>query len=167
VYYQEACRYWPKASNGAPFFKRNGKAMPPPHGRVLCLNSAESAAFTTCVLNSSLFYWFYSLFSDCEHINDALVRAFPLPAEWREVSWQVLERKLSTELAKHATRKLITTSQGHTVEYDEQDASRAKHVIDEIDTELGTLFGLTADQAECIANYDVKYRMGNARTVED
>ena len=35
LYYQEACRYWAKACKGYPHFKRNGKAMPPPHGRIL------------------------------------------------------------------------------------------------------------------------------------
>jgi len=35
LYYQEAFRYWAKACKGYPFFRRNGKDMQPPHGRIL------------------------------------------------------------------------------------------------------------------------------------
>jgi hypothetical protein len=39
-------------------------------------------------------------------------------------------------------------------------ASRAKSLIDEIDLELGKLFGLSDAETDFIINYDIKYRMG-------
>jgi len=74
LYYQEACRYWVKACKGYPYFRRNGKTMAPPHGRTVSFTNSAACAFAACLMNSSLFYWFYSAFSDCEHINDALIR---------------------------------------------------------------------------------------------
>src|SRR5207247_1246658 len=131
LYYQEACRYWAKSCKGYPFFKRNGERMPPPHGRTLCFRDSNAAAFAPCLLNSSLFYWFYSAFSDCEHINDGLIQAFRTPGKWNAEDWTMLEDRLSRSLKENAERKIITTKQGHKIEYDELDASKSKPQIDE------------------------------------
>ena len=80
VFYQEACRYWLKAQVGIPFFSRNGEMMQPPHGRIFSATNKNAAAFFGCLMNSSLFYWYYSLFSDCEHVNDDLVKTIPIPS---------------------------------------------------------------------------------------
>jgi len=162
LYYQEACRYWVKAMVGLPFFKRNGKRMDPPHGRTVCFDSEEAVCYAACLSNSSLFYWFYSAFADCEHINDALLRGFPIPGDWGRVAWKILYKKLADDLARNATRKVIQTKQGHTIEYDEMKALLSKSVIDAIDAELGGLYGLTPNETDFIVNYDVKYRMGTA-----
>jgi hypothetical protein len=71
-----------------------------------------------------------------------------------------LSEHLSLSLTSHATRKTIRTKQGHIIEYDEMKASRAKSLIDEIDLELGKLFGLSDAETDFIINYDIKYRMG-------
>jgi len=98
VYYQEACRYWLKAFPGSPYFKRNGEGIAPPHGRFLYLNSSEAAAFVGCLLNSSLFYWYYSAFSDCEHVNDGFLREMPIPKQWKDSSWSAFSNELATSL---------------------------------------------------------------------
>ncbi len=162
VFYQEACRYWLKAQAGLPFFSRNGEIMQPPHGRVFSATDENAAAFWGCLLNSSLFYWYYSLFSDCEHVNDDLVKTVPIPTNWGDQQWTELSENLTRALASYATRKTIRTKQGHVIEYDEMKASRAKASIDEIDLALGKLFGLTDAEADFIVNYDIKYRMGGA-----
>ena len=162
VFYQEACRYWLKAQAGLPFFSRNGEVMKPPHGRVFPAADENAAAFFGCLLNSSLFYWYYSLFSDCEHVNDHLVKTVPIPLHWHSVGWTDLSEGLRSSLDSHATRKTIRTSQGHVIEYDEMKASRAKEAIDQTDLALGQLYGLTDLEIDFIINYDIKYRMGAA-----
>jgi len=162
VFYQEACRYWLKAQSGLPFFARNGEKMQPPHGRVFSATSANAAAFFGCLLNSSLFYWYYSLLSDCEHVNDDLVKSLPIPARWDDGSWLGLSESLSTSLESNATRKTIQTQQGHVIEYDEMKASRCKEDIDAIDLALGRHYGFTDEESDFIINYDIKYRMSGA-----
>ncbi len=161
TYYQEACRYWVKACRGYPFFRRNGERIAPPHGRTAFFHDREACAFATCVLNSTLFYWFYSCASDCEHINDALIRTFKVPATWNEEDWGDVERRLSLSLREHSTRKTISTKQGHKIEYDELDASKSKSLCDEIDRLLGRHYGLTDEELDFVINYDIKYRMGD------
>ena len=160
VYYQEACRYWAKACKGYPFFRRNGERMSPPHGRTIYFEDSSACAFVACLANSSLFYWFYSLFSDCEHINDALIRGFKIPGTWEEEDWSILEGRLSKSLKENAQRKTIKTKQGHKIEYDELNASKSKVVADEVDRILARHYGFTDEELDFILNYDIKYRMG-------
>ena len=35
--------------------------------------------FSLALLNSSLFYWFITVFSDCRHLNKREIEAMPLP----------------------------------------------------------------------------------------
>lgn len=160
LYYQEACRYWVKACVGLPFFRRNDERIAPPHGRTLYFRDAGSCAFAGCLINSTLFYWFYSAFSDCEHINDALIRDFRIPSESNPSDWIALESRLAESQKRNARRKTILTKQGHKIEYDEMDAPQSKSILDEIDTVLARHYGFTAEELDFIVNYDIKYRMG-------
>jgi len=167
LYYQEACRYWAKALSEVPRFLRNGERMDPPHGRTVFFREAEGAAFASCLLNSSLFYWYYSCFSDCEHINDALVRSFPVDQDLQSESWRRLEKKLTKALHETATRKIINTKQGHKIEYEELNASQAKDVIDAIEAKFAEFFGFDDSELDVVANYDIKYRMGQEAVAEE
>jgi len=167
LYYQEACRYWVKACVGLPFFRRNGERMAPPHGRTLNFRDAGSCAFAGCLVNSSLFYWFYSAFSDCEHINDALIRDFRIPSESNPSDWIALESRMAESQKRHARRKTILTKQGHKIEYDEMDAPKSKSILDEIDTVLAWHYAFTEEQLDFILNYDIKYRLGRGADNEE
>jgi hypothetical protein len=167
LYYQEACRYWAKACKGYPHFKRNGKAMPPPHGRILPMISESACAFAASLMNSSFFYWWYSALSDCEHVNDALVRRLPISDDWPNQDWPKAWSRLETSLEKNATPKTIRTKQGHKIEYHEMNASLSKPIIDEIDRVLAKHYGFTDEELDFIINYDIKYRMGGADEGEE
>jgi len=167
VYYQEACRYWMKAQVGLPFFRRNGVASEPAHGRVLRARSEAAAAFCACLFNSSLFYLFYSTYSDCEHVNDALLKDFPVPANWDAIDWVTHWKSLSQSLTQNASKKTILTKQGHRIEYDEQNAGKSKETIDSIEIALGEVFALTDDQLNFVVNYDLKYRLGQSAEEND
>lgn len=168
LYYQEACRYWLKALDQVPFFMRNGKKVNPPHGRMINLKNKNFASFAACLLNSSTFYWFYSSFSDCEHVNDKLVRSFKVHKLIGCQEWQIMAEKLRERLKETATRKSITTRQGHKIEYDEINATQAKDIIDKIDEIIAQCYGFTDEELDFIINYDIKYRMGkDSRDAED
>ena len=165
LFYQEACRYWAKVCKGYPFFRRNGERMPPPHGRTVFFENRDACAFAAGLVSSTLFYWFYSGFSDCEHINDALMRTFKIPNSWHETDWSAIESRLARSLTEHSNRKTISTTQGHKIEYDELNASQSKPILDEIDCVLARHYGFTEEELDFIINYDIKYRMG--RDAED
>ena len=74
---------------------------------------------------------------------------------------------LIRNLESTATRKLITTSQGHAIEFDELNAARSKLKIDQIDCILAKHYGFTDEELDYIINYDIKYRMGAEEGAED
>ena len=158
VYYQEACRYWVKACLGLPRFKKNGVSTEPPHGRTLGFRSPDDAGLTVCILNSSLFYWFYSVLSDCEHINDDFVRRFPIPSALNSKGWWQKADDLTKAIQSSSKQKAIQTKQGYLIEYDEINAAKERSRIDTIDELLGKAFSLSAEEIDFIRNYDVKYR---------
>ena len=159
VYYQEACRYWAKSSCFSPRFVRNGEAVEQPHGRTIILRDDQAAGFVNCLINSSLFYWYYSTLADCEHINDGFVRRFPLPANWSATDWSALSALVDVALKRSAVAKTINTKQGHVIEYDEINGKAAAAVIALADTALAKAFGLTEHEADHVLSYDTKYRM--------
>ena len=162
LFYQEACRYWAKATNRRPFFKKNGQHVSPSHWRTIPMRSDDAAAFCTCILNSSLFYWFYSTFSDCEHINDSLVRRFPIPKSWDTEGrdWGNMCTQVIDNLESNSKRKKINTKQGHVVEYDEISGAGSKEHIDTIDMAMAETYGLDAEELDYLSHYDIKYRLG-------
>jgi len=105
-------------------------------------------------------YWYYSILSDCEHVNDELVKDIPIPDHWHNQSWGKLALQLFESLGNNSTRKVIKTKQGHTIEYDEIKAVLSKEVIDQIDNALAESYGFTDEELDFIINYDIKYRMG-------
>lgn len=167
VHYQEACRYWAKSSTFAPRFVRNGEPVDQPHGRTISLMNARAAGFVNCLINSSLFYWYYSTLSDCEHINDSLLRSFPLPKNWDTINWSALSVSVDKALRKSATPKTINTKQGHVIEYDEICGKSARDAIFHADIALGQTFGFSQAELDYIVNYDIKYRMGQGADEDD
>jgi hypothetical protein len=64
-------------------------------------------------------------------------------------------------LTANATRKTISTKQGHKIEYDEMNAMQSKAFIDEIDAALAQAVGFSPEELDFVTNYDIKYRMAS------
>ena len=159
LYYQEACRYWAKISLTEPYAAKNGIHEFPAHWRKFSLLSAVEHAFAFCLLNSSLFYWYYSVFSDCEHINDSLVKGFPIPKVVEANAFIKIAETLDKDLKANATRKTISTRHGDKIEYDELSAAKSKPLIDKIDGLLAVAYGLNEAELLFVQTYDSKYRV--------
>jgi hypothetical protein len=111
------------------------------------------------VLNSSLFYWWFILGSDCRHLNTREIERFPIG-----VASTVRLRALPTELMRsykaHAVRKTCHYKATGKVVYDEYYPRSSKDILDQIDRELAGAYGLTDEELDYIINYDIKYRLG-------
>lgn len=161
IFYQEATRYWVKATVGLPYYAKNGKISAPAHGRYLFLRDARVANTISAVLNSSLFYLYFIAYGDCFHLSDRLVSGFPITKETiQSDSLDDLNRRLMEDLGRNAGRKVMNTKGGDEISYDEFYASKSKPIIDEIDRVLARHYGFTDEELDFIINYDIKYRMG-------
>lgn len=165
VYYHNAPRYWVRAMTFAPYFfnERDGEKRSA-QVKVLGLPTAEDAAVVAAVLNSSLFAWWFVLFSDSRHLNRREIDRFPLGLramrlESRRRLVRLCER-LMTDYRRHAVRKECHYRTTGRVIYDEFYPGKSKRLLDAIDAVLAEHFGLSEAERDFVINYDIKYRLG-------
>ncbi|MBK9713368.1 MAG: hypothetical protein IPO81_18990 [Kouleothrix sp.] len=161
IFYQEATRYWIKATVGLSYYAKNGIVGAPAHGRYLYFRTRETAHATCALLNSSLFYAYFIAYGDCFHLSDTLVSGFPVSPELlTDKRLVTLNERLMSNLKANAWSKTIQTSDGDTIQYAEFYGAKSKHIIDQIDRVLAQHYGFTDEELDFIINYDIKYRMG-------
>lgn len=114
-------------------------------------------SFVLCLLNSSLFWIFWTMTSDCWHITSKELKGFLIP-EVDDVlcdKFTELGMQLETELEK--TKKYIGTKQ---TDY-EYKHKECKAIIDTIDETLAEVYNLTQDEVLYVKNFAMKYRTGS------
>lgn len=120
--------------------------------------SDDHYSFMLCLLNSSLFWIYWTIVSDCWHITTKELKGFLIPSKMEKGNDFVkLAKKLENKLEK--TKKYIGTKQ---VDY-EYKHKLCKGVIDEIDNELAKIYNLTCEELNYIKAFAIKYRTGGNR----
>ena len=116
----------------------------------------ELAAFATCLLNSSLFWWFWVVVSDCWHITRKEFKNFYIPQISQDNLdlFSVLAQKLEDKLEK--TKQYVGTKQ---VDY-EYKHKLCLEEIHQIDDAIGRLYGLELSEISYIKNFALQYRVG-------
>ncbi len=113
-------------------------------------------------LSSSLYYWFWRVSSNCRHLTNREIDAFPLPNSiYKSTDIRLLCDKYESSLRKNKKR---TTTQNKTTGEIVQDfyyVRLSKPIINEIDKVLAKHYGFTEEELDFIINYDIKYRMGD------
>lgn len=138
-----------------------GNERPPSELKELTFADRETAGLVLALLNSSLFYWFLTLYSDVRNLNKREVQGFPvsrLPQEAVEkiaelgrqlmASFQGSSKVLTMRYQKHGTLAIQCIYPKH-----------SKEIIDQIDIAYGRAIGLTDEALDFVINYDIKYRM--------
>jgi hypothetical protein len=162
VFYQEATRYWVKATVGLPYYAKNGLVSAPAHGRYIYTPTARAAHIVNAVMQSSLFYLYFVLFSDCFHLSDNITANFPLPRTVLNDERLIdLNSQLIKDLKKNAIRKTIVTKDQDTIEYAEFFAGASKAMVDKIDHILAEHYGFTTEERDFVVNYDIQFRLSS------
>jgi hypothetical protein len=124
----------------------------------------NTSLLALALLNSSIFYWFLTLYSDVRNLNKREILSFPV---------KKIDGKSAQELS-HLAESLMSsfksTSQVLTMHYKKHGTLNiqciypkfSKDIIDKIDLVYGRTVGLDDEQLDFIINYDIKYRMGGA-----
>ncbi len=165
IYFHNAPYHFIRTMDFVPYFwnERDGEKIST-QIKTLYLTKALNATAVMATLNSSLFYWWYIVFSDCRHLNLREIRNFPIGIDEMDTSIKhrlaQLASELMVDLKRNATRKETTYKTTGRVVYDEFYPRRSKHIIDEIDRVLAQHYGFTDEELDFIINYDIKYRMG-------
>ncbi|MBZ7995075.1 N-6 DNA methylase [Campylobacter canadensis] len=109
-----------------------------------------------CILNSSLFFWFWNVVSDCWHITQKDLKYFSfvdIDDKENEIFCYLYD-KLSKKLEK--TKKYIGSRQ---TDY-EYKHRLCKAEIDEIDNYLCRLYGLSHEEINYVIKFAERYRKG-------
>ena len=118
-------------------------------------------------LNSSLFYWWFQILSDCRHLNLREIESFPLGLEQMSKNMKdrlaELTERLMADFRRNSQRKETQYRTTGKVVYDEFNQKPSKPIVDEIDRVLAEHYDFTDEELDFIINYDIKYRMGTGR----
>ncbi len=169
VYFHNAPQYWVRAMDFAPYFwnERDGEQIST-QVKTLTLATEIDVGATVAVLNSSLFYWWFLLLSDCRHLNLRDIESFPVGVGQmrKETKGQLarLTAELMESFKRHSQRKETRYKATGKVVYDEFDQKPSKPIVDKIDRVLAEHYGFTEEELDFIINYDIKYRMGLKNT---
>jgi hypothetical protein len=152
--------------NFKPYFwnERNGYQLST-QVKTLFLPSKMDADIVVAILNSSIFYWWFTILSDCRHLNLREIENFPISISLiREDIKHALSsivEKLMIDLKNHKQRKVCQYKTTGKVVYDEFYPRYSKPIIDQIDCALAVHYGFSDEELDFIINYDIKYRMGD------
>ena len=116
--------------------------------------------------NSSLFYWYLTVYSDCRNLNRRELENFPLDStKFDKVELAKLNELVHSLMAdfKRNSRALpMRYEKLGTLEIQCIYPKLSKPLIDEIDRALAKHYGFTGEELDFIINHDIKYRMGGS-----
>jgi len=165
IYYSRKVGYFLQVTDFQPrVLDGQGKLRPPSEFKPLYFSTEQEAQVALAALNSSLFFWFITVWSDCRHVNRREVEAFPLNVRHLSTSEMgdqlgLLSRQLMNDLQRNSLERTMRFAHDTlTVQWIIPKLS--KPIIDEIDRVLARHYGFTDEELDYIINYDVKYRLG-------
>lgn len=121
--------------------------------RALACGSKERRNFCMCLLNSSLFWWYWICVSDCWHITSKELSGFKVP----EVSSFGETDRLAVALERRLeeTKRYVGTKQ---TEYEYKHRECVEE-IRRIDDHVNALYGLDARESGYVKDFAYRYRI--------
>jgi hypothetical protein len=120
---------------------------------------------------SSLFFWYYLLFSDCRNVNKREVDAFPMNLARMNIAVKkqlaVLSVQLMRDLQDNSNMRGMRYAKYGMLEVQVFAPRLSKPIVDKIDHVLAQHYGFTEEEMDFIVNYDIKYRMGQDNGEEE
>ena len=164
TYFHNSPQYWVRATDFPPYFwnERDGEKLSLQVKPISIKKSNHT--ITTAVLNSSLFYWWFIVLSDCRHLNRREIDNFcidgnKIQTEENKLLSDILFKLMENYKINKARKETYYKTTGKVI-YDEYYPKKSKIIIDEIDKVLAEHYGFTEEELDFIINYDIKYRMG-------
>ena len=152
--------YWKIFTDFPPNFLVNGKRGTSSRQKALYVTDPKYRSAIVAMLNSSTFWWWYTLTSNLRDLNPSDIRGFRIPTTAPN---DLGLNKLGMELMKDfKSKSVMMTRQQRTTGKTAVQSFRvklSKPIIDRIDENLISLFGLGIEHAEFIKSYDAGWRL--------
>ena len=139
-----------------------GKLRKPSELKEIKFDSQVDRGGVLAFLNSTLFYWLVTLFSDCRNLNKREIDMTRLNLDDKDRIQRL------SNIAQELMDDIQANSEMLTINYRTRGSLRiqstyprlSKAIIDKIDRVLAHHYGFTDEELDFIINYDIKYRMG-------
>jgi hypothetical protein len=163
--YHNAPQYWIRAMNFMPEFSNEKGASVSPHNKQISISEeTNSLEEIIAALNSSLFYWFFILHSNCRDLTEREIKNFPFDVTNMESSLRGKLKNLCHQLMddykKHSRLKEAKYQRTGKVTYREFNPKESKAILDEIDNVLAQHYRFSDEESEYIKGFDNRFRMG-------
>jgi type I restriction-modification system DNA methylase subunit len=123
----------------------------------------NNAPIINGLLNSSLFYWWFVVWSDGRDLLADHIKSFPISLEAFSETKKDRLKKLVEELMKsydkNSNIKVNERMGGYAIKIKEIIPSKSKAIIDEIDDIFAECFGFSQKEREFISKFDIEFRM--------
>ena len=155
--------YWTKARNFESFIIKNDKKARSTTDRIIYIREDINTNLIVSILNSTLHYWFWLMFSDCRNKTKRVMCAFPIDMD--KIPFLINKKLIDygKELMKDYKNKsehVCRNFSSGKVRYVEFYPKKSKNIIDKIDKALGKYYGLTEEELAFITYYEEAFRMG-------
>ena len=153
--------YWKVFTDFPPAFTVNGRAAHSTRETSFGVDAPEILKPVIAILSSNLFWWWYTITTNCRDLNPFDIQNFPISGgvlytpELVTLGDMYLEdiQRNSTMLVRRQQQTGRTETQSFKIQ-------KSKPIIDQIDRVLAQHYGFAGDELDFIINYDIKYRMG-------
>ena len=158
LWFHSVGRYWLKAYNFMPYFRRGKELGVSTKLYELKMASKEAAITTVGLVNSSLFYFWWMLQSDEFDLLGSQILSFPIQKSLlKDKNIEDAVDKLMEDYKAKAIRKKIVAG-GEKIEMDEIHARLSRERIRDIDKIIGTYYDLLDDEKDYLDTYDEEFR---------
>ena len=146
-------------------YDENGDIREPSLLKAIKFGTNRDRDVFLALLNSNLFYWLVTIFSDCRNLNKREIYSMRFDIENASVEiinhLSILVQELMEDFQRHSKIiKMNYKNLGTTLSIQCIYPKMSKIIIDKIDCVLAQHYGFTDKELEFIINYDIKYRMG-------
>jgi len=132
---------------------------------------AEDSSIVNALLNSSLFYWWFVVWSDGRDLLANHIMSFPINLKTFTKSMKDRFSELAEELMRsydtNSNIKINERKGGYVIKIKEVIPSRSKDIIDQIDDMLAEYYGFTEREKEFIRKFDIGFRIGSKNSEEE
>ena len=139
-----------------------GKLRKPSELKEIQFDSQLNRGGVLAFLNSTLFYWLVTLFSDCRNLNKREIEITRLNLDDKDGIQRLAKsaQELMDDIQANSEMLTINYRTMGNLSIQSTYPRLSKAIIDQIDRVLAKHYGFTDEELDFIINYDIKYRMG-------
>ena len=162
INYHRSPVFWIRSMNFEPYFKSDHKDRSTDHLKDLYFENQNIANTVGAILNSTMFYIWFTVQGNCRNIAGPDIQSFPVgnlnDCELKELN--SIFSGLMASYNEHSKIRVYNYKNSGRVEYQEFYPNLSKRVLDKIDRVLARHFALSDEEIDAVINYDIKYRLG-------